>query len=132
MRTRTLIASSLVAALGLLSGGAWGQGGGHPDGDGVGTFRGFDPGRGVVRISETEVPIAPAAAKSLQQQLEGIRGRPGVGGQGVGGPGEGGPGEGVAGRGEGSPGGGGQGAWVAKFVVQGGVIQQIGLIRADP
>jgi hypothetical protein len=127
-----LIASTLVAAVALLSGAAWGQSGAHPDGDGVGTFRGFDPGRGVVRISETEVPIAPAAAKSLQQQLEGIRGRPGVGGQGVGRPGEGGPGEGVGGRGEGGPGGGGQGAWVAKFVVQGGVIQQIGLIRADP
>jgi hypothetical protein len=130
MRTRTLIASSLVAALGLLSGGALAQGAPHPDGDGVGTFRGFDPGRGVVRISETELPIAPAAAKSLQQQLEGIRGRPGVGGQAGGGQGQG--GQGVGGQGEGGPGGGGQGVWLAKFVVQGGVIQQIGLIRADP
>lgn len=120
MRTRTFMASSLVVALGLLSGGAWGQGARHPDGDGVGAFNGFDPGRGVVRISETELPIAPAAARALQLQLEGGQARRGVGGQGPGGQGEDGPGA------------GGQGAWVAKFVVQNGVIQEIGLIRADP
>lgn len=73
MRTRTFMASSLVVALGLLSGGAWGQGARHPDGDGVGAFNGFDPGRGVVRISETELPIAPATARALQLQLEGGR-----------------------------------------------------------
>lgn len=105
MRTRTVIRLPLVASFVLLTGVAMAAGGAHPDGDGVGRFQGYDPGSNVVRIGDSEVSITPAAAKSLQEQLEGIRGRPGVGGQ---------------------------GEWVAKFVVVGGIIQNIGLVRADP
>jgi hypothetical protein len=40
-----------------------------PDGDGAGELRSYSPESGLVAIGESKVPLTPAAQESLQQQL---------------------------------------------------------------